>query len=296
MQPTESDTVAAAKAIVAATALAALLLSAGMGGLPLFPFAFPIALLITMPAGLILYAAARVMRIAGWVSAGLGGILTSAVLWLPDLHRAPSFDEEWRDGVASITGRQYTMLGWVEHLLPVAGQAAIGLVSGLFFWFFLIRHTLSPAVRRGAYLWPVLMAVAAILYPFATQDRSCHGAYSATPVAQLGIALPADQWPALARELDDFAKGGTWSVRKNLSSAPRYPWLDFSLCEPRGNRIAVLGAPGVDFPVAISLSQLQEGRAWKPVFRALHDRLKARWPDAIRYQNANGLPISDLPD
>ncbi|MES2989511.1 MAG: hypothetical protein V4808_16575 [Pseudomonadota bacterium] len=296
MQRADLTSSAAIHAMIAATVLAALLQSAGIGALPLFPFAFPVALLVTMPLGMLLYAAARATGYAGWVTAALGGLLISAILWLPDLLSPPTFDEQWRDGVASVTAGHYTLRGWFEHLIPITGSASAGLISGLFFWFYLVRRTLSSGARRGAWTLTGLAVTGAILYPFAMQDRSCHSAYSRPTIAQLGIAIPADQWLALAQELNDFARTGSWSVHENLSASTGLSWLDFSLCEADGNRISVLAAHEIDLPVSVSLTQLQDDSDWKPVFRALHDRLKARWPGAIRYQTAQGLKASGPPE
>ncbi|MDF7774360.1 hypothetical protein P1X14_03805 [Sphingomonas sp. AOB5] len=78
-----------------------------------------------------------------------------------------------------------------------------------------------------------------------------------------------------------------------------YPWLDFSLCKTNDAQISVLAAPAMQqagVPVSISVTQLQDGKDWKPAFRALHDRLEARWPGATRYQDAMGQAISEPPN
>jgi hypothetical protein len=136
----------------------------------------------------------------------------------------------------------------------------------------------------------------AFVIPYATKDRSCHnplrgGGSSIGQVASFNLRVGVDQWRHVEKELDAFRRSGGWSVRSDVRPDDSFPWLQISLCREPGTNIFVSGLADRD-EINFGVYQPQGGSSWRPDFRALYDRINARWPTKIVFKDDQGNPTT----
>lgn len=87
--------------------------------------------------------------------------------------------------------------------------------------------------------------------------------------------------------MDKFRRSGDWSVRSDVRTDKGFPWLQISLCKEPGTNILVQGTPEFN-EVNFSVYQPQDGLSWQRDFRALYERIKARWPAKVTFKDGQG--------
>ncbi len=147
--------------------------------------------------------------------------------------------------------------------------------------------------RRVAML-SALAAVAVAAGYFATRrpdPETCFdrlggpGPNSNTPRLDTYLEIPANQWPAVAQILRQFAAERGWLLSEYPSEPdPNVGGMD--LCDHvtivradstyMGSRQIGFGIIHMDYEGPADL-------AWRPHYRDLHQRLEARWPGRMRY-------------
>ncbi len=109
-----------------------------------------------------------------------------------------------------------------ELLKELVPAAVGGICGGLIFW--VVVRPLPAPKWRWTFLKLALAAAtigAAYLVPEPPIDPTCHnplrdGRKSIGANASFDLHIGVDQWPALAAEMDVFARSGRWSVRNEV--------------------------------------------------------------------------------
>jgi hypothetical protein len=182
----------------------------------------------------------------------------------------------------------------------------VGVGGALAFWKLVGRRAASEAEEvvpsRARPARTVVVAAAAVgvvamafVIPWATADRSCHnplrgGGNSIAQAASFDLHVGVDQWREVEREMEAFRRSGGWSIRSDVRTDAGFPWLQISVCKEPGTDIFVQGMPDEN-EVIFGVYQPQGGSDWQVEFRALHDRISARWPDKISYRDGYGVTI-----
>jgi hypothetical protein len=98
-----------------------------------------------------------------------------------------------------------------------------------------------------------------------------------------------DQWRDVEKEVNAFQRSGSWSVRSDVRTDEGFPWLQISLCKETGTNIFVQGMADLN-EVSFGVLQPQGGTTWRRDFRALYERVNARWPGKITFKDEQGSP------
>lgn len=272
------------------------------GDIRVFPPTFFIVTVVAVCLGLPVYFAARMARNDTPVVAAVMGFIVGAVI--PAIFIFTSTPDQASVGnTATVIDGSYTTAGWLENLAFVGLFGLLGVGGALVFWF-LVRRRPSSEVEDAGYSPPPLLQTvvlsvgaagviaAAFVIPYATADRSCHnplrnGGTSIGQTASFDLRVGVDQWRAVEGEMQTFARSGGWSARSDVRPDEGFPWLQISLCKEPGTNIVVQGM--ADFnEVSFGAYQPQGGSTWRRDFRALYERISARWPTKIAFKNDQG--------
>jgi hypothetical protein len=231
----------------------------------------------------------------------MGFIVGAVIPAILALASAP--DQASVGGTATVIDGSYAFAGWMQNLGFIGLFGLLGVGGALLFWFF-VRGSASseerddkaspPPPLRTALLSVAAAAVvaAAFIIPQATADRSCHnplrgGGTSIAQTASFDLRVGMDQWRDVEAEVEQFRRSGDWSVRSDVRIDEGFPWLQISLCKETGTNIFVLGL--ADFgEVNFGVYQPQGGDTWRQDFRALYDRISARWPAKVTFKDGQG--------
>ncbi len=266
------------RAIIGAGLFASFSVTFGFWAGPAWVFAWVVAVVVFLAmliVGLPLYAlAARFGRVNGWAAA-CGGAATALApaAWLM-LEDPYDISTRW-----------------------IAGLVAFGLCgasSGLLF--LLILRWPVQRLRVGV----SILAASGVAFAAAwiAQDHSCHNPVwygrGIAPSASFSLSRPFGSWQEVATELDSFAHEANWSIRREQTPTAARPWLTISVCDAEGTDFVLTG--DADQRFELFTYQPQGGKSWQPPMRAVHDRLRRRWPESISYRDAMGRPSRTPPD
>lgn len=297
-----------AAGLIVASGVAAAVFSLMFGDFRVFTATFVIITVVAACLGLPVYLAARAARNdTPLVAAVMGFIIGAAIPALLVFSGAP--DQASVSGTVTAIDGRYTLAGWLENLAIVGLFGLLGVGGALVFWFFVRRRevseeqddppSLEPSPLRTAALSVGAAGVigAAFLIPYATADRSCHnslrdGRTSIAPVASFELQVGIDQWQNVEKEVSAFRRSGDWSVRSDVRTDPSFPWLQISLCREPGTNIFVQGWADLN-EINFSVFQPQGGSTWQKNFRALYERINARWPTRVSFKDGQGRQISE---
>lgn len=273
------------------------------GDVRVFTPAFAIIAVPAVCLGLPVYLAARAARNdTPRVAAVMGFIVGAVIPAILVFTSAP--DQASVGGTATVIRGSYTLAGWMQNLVFIGLFGLLGVGGALLFWFFVRRGSSSeeqgeefsppPPPLRSALLSIAAAGVvgAAFVIPYATADRSCHnplrgGGRSIAQTASFDLRVGLDQWQNVEAEVEQFRRSGDWSVRSDVRIDEGFPWLQISLCKETGTNIFVQGM--ADFgEVNFGVYHPQGGDTWQRDFRALHDRISARWPTKVRFKDGQG--------
>lgn len=287
------DGCVAVLAIVAAALVVAIMIILAGGLLPLLSFAFPLVAVattvISLAIGFPLFLLLRRTGLLNWLSVGLSGLFTGALVptWivLSDLSR----ERASMATLVTIAGRRYLVTTWASQAAIVAGLGVAGSFGALVAW----RIILGNRVRRGRgfHLGTVLLIATALAASASVHvlltDHSCHntlrdGRSSASPVATFNVHLPPAAWPALREEFRRFAKDRGWSFELGRGEYDRPAILDVDICRETGTEISATPSNERE-NIFISIYQPQDGDDWQPSFHDLQRRIELRWPGSVSY-------------
>jgi hypothetical protein len=293
--------------LIVASGAAAALLALLFGDIRTFPLTFVIVSLVAFGLGLPVYVGVRADRNDTPLLAAVMGFVIGAVLPAILVISGSAADQESVGGTATVVNGSYTAAGWLEALALVGLFGLLGLCGGLIFWFVVRRPAQtgdmaeegpSPSPLRTALVSVTAAAVivTAFYIPEATADRSCHnplrdGRKSIGQVASFDLRVGVDQWPSIATEVAAFGRSGNWSTTSDVRTDKTFPWLQISLCKEPGTNIFVQGLLDSN-EVSFAVYQPQGGSSWLPTFRALYERINARWPARVAFRDEHGNQIS----
>lgn len=300
MQFRSAITIAAGLTVASGAAAAVFALI--FGDLKVFTPAFVIIAVVAVCLGLPVYLAARAARNdTPRVAAIMGFVVGAVVPAIVVLSSTP--DQAWVGDTATVIDGSYTVAGWLQNLGFIALFGLLGLGGALLFWL-LIRRAASneglvdehspPSPLRTALLSVAAAGVVVVAFaiPHVTADRSCHnplrgGGTSIGQTASFDLRVGVDQWRDVESEVEKFQRSGDWSVRSDVRTDKGFPWFQISLCKEPGTNIFVQGM--ADFgEITFGVYQPQGGDTWRRDFRALYDRISARWPTKVMFKDGQG--------
>ena len=291
-----------AAGLTVASGAAAAVFALMFGDIKVFTPAFAIIAVVAVCLGLPVYLAARAARNdTPRVAASMGFIVGAVIPAILVFTSAP--DQASVGGTATVIDGSYTFAGWMQNLGFIGLFGLLGVGGALLFWFF-VRHgasseeqgdePLPPSPLRTALLSVSAAGVvaAAFIIPYATADRSCHnplrgGGTSIAQTAGFDLRVGVDQWRNVEAEVEQFRRSGDWSVRSDVRTDEGFPWLQMSLCKETGTNISVQGIPEFN-EVSFGVYQPQGGDTWRSDFRALYERINARWPTKVTFKDGEG--------
>ena len=291
-----------AAGLTVASGAAAAVFTLMFGDIKVFTPAVTIIAVVAVCLGLPVYLAARAARndtprVAAIMGFIVGGIVPAILVFASTPDQASVGD------TATVVDGSYTFAGWLQNLGFIALFGLLGVGGALLFWFFVrrarsneeqgdehsppspLRTTLLSVAAAG-------VAAAAFVIPYATADRTCHnplrgGGTSIGQTASFDLRVGVDQWRNVESEVERFRRSGDWSVRSEVRTDEGFPWLQISLCKEAGTNIFVQGME--DFgEVNFGVYQPQGGDTWRQDFRALYDRISARWPTKVIFKDDQG--------
>lgn len=290
-----------AAGLTIASGAAAAVFALMFGDIRVFTPAFAIIAVVAVCLGMPVYLAARAARNDTPRVAAVMGFVVGAVI--PAILVSTSApDQASVTGTATVIDGSYTFAGWMRNLAWIGFFGLLGVGAALVFWILVRRvhrakKTNNP--RRCRRCEPTLLSVAAagvvaaaFIIPRATADRSCHnplrgGQTSIAQTASFDLRVGVDQWRNVEAEVEKFRRSGDWSVRSDVRTVEGFPWLQISLCKETGTNIFVQGM--ADFgEVGFGVYQPQGGDTWRRDFRALYDRISARWPKNVTFKDGQG--------
>jgi hypothetical protein len=291
-----------AAGLTIASGAAAAVFALMFGDIRVFTPAFALIAVVAVCLGLPVYLAARAVRNDTPRLAAIMGFIVAAVIpAILVFMSAP--DQASVDGTATVVDGSYTFAGWMQNLAWIGFFGLLGVGAALVFWFIVRRsasseeqdeHPSPPSPLRTTLLSVAAAAIVATAFiiPDATADRSCHnplrgGETSISQTASFDLRVGVDQWRNVEAEVERFRRSGDWSVRSDVRTDKGFPWLQISLCKETGTNIFVQGM--ADFnEVSFGLYQPQGGDTWRRDFRALYDRITARWPTKVTFKDGQG--------
>jgi hypothetical protein len=276
-------------------------------------FFTPIFFVVAVVSGVLgvpVYLAARANRNDTPVVAAMMGFIVGAAIPAILIFGGPAADQASSGGTATVINGSYTAAGWLQNFVVIGLFGLVGVGGALAFWKLVGPRALAategvaPSTPRPARI-TVLSAVAigvvtmAFVIPWATADRSCHnplrdGRTEIAEVASFDLQAGVDQWPDVEREMETFRRSGGWSIRSDVRTDESFRWFQISLCKEPGTNIFIQGMPDGN-EVIFGVYQPQGGSGWQTDFRALYDRMNARWPNKISFRDGHGMPIG-VPD
>lgn len=301
------STITIAAGLVIASGAAAGVFALISGDIRIFTPAFVVVAVVAVFLGLPVYLAARAARNDTPVVAAVMGLVVGAAIPAILVLPGPAADQASVGDTATVINGSYTVAGWLENLAWVGFFGLLGVGGALVFWLIVRRSVSSekqdeesaPTRPLRTTLLSVAAAgviAAAFAIPYATADRSCHnplrdGRRSIGQVASFDLRVGVDQWRNVENEVESFRRSGDWSVMSDVRTDESFPWLQISLCKEPGTNIFVQGM--ADFnEVSFGVYQPQGGSTWRRDFRALYDRVNARWPTKITFKDDQGSPTT----
>lgn len=249
------------QAMMTTCAIAAILIVLAFGPIGVFSAVFiaPTVVLVGIGLGLPLYDLARRHgRANGWTAAAAGAI-TAAIL--PTLTMIGAGEEQ--------------VSAWIPILALAIGGAAMGrlflvLLDWPAHWSARLRKLAFPAT--AVVLAYALFATSILLREQPKQIGS---------VAMLELHLASSELPDLLAELAGFARERGWPITAEVQTGGEMPWFRVTTGPESGTHISFSHHPVGDGYVSIAIFQPQGGKGWQAQFRALQDRLEARWPGKV---------------
>lgn len=294
-----------AAGLIIASGAAAAVFALISGGIRFFTLTFAVVAPVAVFLGLPVYLAARAQRNDTPVVAAVMGFIVGAAIPAILVFAGPAADQASVGDTATVINGSYTVPGWLQNLALIGFFGLLGAGGALLFWIIVRRRVSSedqdrefapPRVLPTALLSVAAVGViaAAFAIPYATADRTCHnplrdGRTSIGLVASFDLRVGVDEWRNVEVEVERFRRSGNWSVRSDVRTDEGFPWLQISLCKETGTNIFVQGF--ADFnEVDFGVYQPQGGSSWRRDFRALYDRISARWPTKIAFKDDHGNP------
>lgn len=291
-----------AAGLTVASGAAAAVFALMFGDIRAFTPAFAIIAIVAVCLGLPVYLAARASgNDTPRVAAVIGFVVGAAIPAIMVLASAP--DQASVGGTATVVDGSYTLAGWIQNIVWIGFFGLLGVGGALVFWF-IVRRTASsdeegerpspPSPLRTTILSIAAAGViaTALIIPRATADRSCHnplrgGGDSIAQTASFHLRVGVDQWRNVEAEVHRFRHSDDWSVRSDVRTDEGFPWLQISLCKETGTNIFVQGMADLG-EVNFGVYQPQGGDTWRRDFRALYERISARWPTEVTFRDDQG--------
>jgi hypothetical protein len=156
-----------------------------------------------------------------------------------------------------------------------------GAASGVFFLMLVIWPTASRGRRARFLASTALLTLLAYALYFTTLDPWREQPPSFTSTAMLELHVTAADWPVLHSEIAGFARERGWPIRADVRTSPEFLWFQAELGPETGTHISLDRHSIDDGSISIAAFQPQGGDGWRVPFRALQNRLEARWPGKV---------------
>ncbi|MDB5411450.1 MAG: hypothetical protein JWL84_6362 [Rhodospirillales bacterium] len=299
-------------AILLGALVPALIVAGQSGQIAVLPIAFAVTLGHSVVLGLpiaLVYRAKLWIRPSAAIAGGfLIGMIPGAWIAWPmslSLHTRGSVD-----GIPTIIDGVPTWAGWGQYVEFLGMLGSFGAIGGLVFWVVLKwcgtleiatpRPVGAESIRKRSGSWlaggAVLAAFAVALVPSLTKDRTCHnmfrdGRSSVSPKLDIDLDVAINDWPVLARLLEEFANSRGMSFR-NTSHGEA---LAVSACTDAGPVITVyeLRWASHEQGIPITVYDLSDGISWQLAARDLVAALASRWPGKVRFRDGGGRLVSE---
>ncbi len=289
--------------LIVASGVAAALAAMMFGDIKVFTPAVVIVMIVAAFLGLPAYFAARAAQNDTLMVAAAMGFIVGAAIPAILILAGPAADQASTGDTATVIDGSYTLAGWLENLTMIGLFGLLGVGGGLVFYFIVRRsgaHEDQPEVsvppsplRTGLLTVAAAGVIAAtVAIPYATADRTCHntlrdGRKSIGQAASFDLRVGIEEWRNVKKEMDAFRRSGDWSVRSDVRTDKSFPWLQISLCQEPGTNIFVQGIESFNV-VNFGVYQPQGGETWRRDFRALYERISARWPNKVVFNDGQG--------
>ena len=290
--------------LIVASGAAAAVLTMMFGDIKFFTPTFVVVAAVAVFLGLPLYLVARAARSDTPIVAAVMGFIVGAAIPAVLVFSGAPDQASVGDTVTAVDG-SYTLAGWLRNLGFIGLFGLVGTGGAMLFWFFVRRGVSSdeqdaqscspppPRIRTTMLLVIAVCVIAAAFgIPYATADRTCHntlrdGRESIGQVASFDLRVGVEEWLNVEKEMNAFRRSGDWSVRSDVRTDKGFPWLQISLCQEPGTNIFVQGMESSK-EVNFGVYQPQGGETWRRDFRALYDRINARWPNKVVFKDGQG--------
>jgi hypothetical protein len=291
-------------AMTAAVAAAALLAAVAARSARWFPFAFIVALLLALPAFIVLDSGRRRGRVTMLSSVVAGFLICALSFGYILLIHSPDFLSI--DGTPTVVDGWKTAMGWFYVLFDAARFGLYGAVAGLVFWLWIgssAAITGRTASRATAARLSVFSVAAVTIFaivqwpPPLLFDRSCHnpfrgGLTSIGPEASLSLNVAEEEWPSVYSLLEEFALRRAWSSMTYVRTERRL-WLIMtsSICNKAGTQIQTMGWLYPEEEVTLAVYQPQGGDSWMQPAGELVGMLSERWPGRLKFTGDAGEEV-----
>ena len=292
-----------AAGLIIASGAAAALVAMLFGNINIFTPAVVMVMIVATFLGLPAYFAARAARNDTPTVAAVMGLIVGAALPAILILAGPAADQASTGDTATVIDGSYTLAGWFQNLIMIGSFGLLGVGGGLVFYLIVRRSGArdeppkvsvpqSP-LRTGLLTVAAAGVIAAtVAIPYATADRTCHntlrdGRKSIGQAASFDLRVGIEEWRNVEKEMDAYRRSGDWSARSDVRTDKGFPWLQISLCQESGTDIFVQGIESFN-EVNFGVYQPQGGETWRRDFRALYERINARWPDKVVFKDGQG--------
>jgi len=196
-------------------------------------------------------------------------------------------------------GAPARLLSYAQAILPFG---VFGAMSGAAFWAVLKGVRSADVSRHWVGLGAGALAVALVVLPILSKDRSCHnpfrdGRNHIRPVLNIDLNLEESNWEAVHAFYQHFSENNRLDFKGTIDrSSNHVSLLSLSMCREPGLHVQTNeqewhdseSAFMADRGVSISIFQTSESADWRQLARPLVEELNREFPKLVRYRNGDG--------
>lgn len=198
---------------------------------------------------------------------------------------------------------------WLLDAQAIFPFGVFGAISGAAFWVVLKGLRSADASPRWVGSGAGTLAVALLVLPILTKDRSCHnlfrdGRNQIAPMLNIDLNAEESHWEAVHAFYQDFAKNNELDFQGKIDrSSDHVSILALSMCREPGVHVRTNEqewhdserASMPDRGISITVFQTSEEADWQELARPLVDELNREFPEQVRYRNGDGklVPVSE---
>jgi len=199
--------------------------------------------------------------------------------------------------------------GWLSYAQAILPFGVFGAVSGAAFWMVLKGLRSADTGPRWVGLGAGALAVALLVLPILTKDRSCHnlfrdGRNHIRPMLSIDLNVEEANWGAVHAFYQRFSENNRLDFNGTIDRASNHvSLLSLSMCREPGLHVRTNEQEWYDSEfafmadrgISISLFQTSEAADWQQLARPLVEELNREFPNRVRYRNGDGelVPVSE---